>query len=243
MTTRVVRPINPATPGYRISQYWGNGATGPNGYHGHPGTDYAVPNGTPIYAPCDSLITWARYADGFGYHCVAGWCAELGISWTAGHGQAHYVYEGQYVRAGDHVADVDTQGFATGPHLHFEVRPLNSPFGGNPPNIDSEQWLQLHLSGALPTLPSLTAQDRAAIRHMQQIINVPQDGVWGKQTDDRMQTLRWKLLTPPNKAQTSTVVRALQGSIYHFGARDMDGVWGPKTDAAYLLSRLCWLNK
>lgn len=232
----VCRPVNAP-----ITQVWGNRAYGPNGYGGHPGTDYGCPNGTPILAPFSGEVLYAGYADGFGYHCVCIYSPALGVSCTLGHGQANYVVTGQQVTMGQHVADVDTQGFATGPHLHLEIRPGRQAFGANPPNIDPEAWLQLHLN--TPFIPALTAADRTAIKRMQEIIGVTQDGVWGKQTNDRMQTLRWKLLTPPNKAVVSSVVKLLQHDIYHFGAADNDGIWGPKTDAAMRLSQLCWLNK
>lgn len=236
---KVVRPV--VAP---ITQRWGvvNGILQPGGVGGHPGTDYGAAMGAPIVAVADGVVSFAGYADGFGYHCVSIWHAQLGVTTTYGHGQAHYVATGQPVACGQHIVDCDTQGFSTGPHLHFEVRPLNTPFGGNPPNIDSEAWLVYHLNP--PVLPALSAKDRGQIALMQREIGVvTADGHWGKQTDDRMQTLRWKYLAPPRRAEAANFIRALQRDIFKFAPEDQDAIWGPKTDAAYQLARLCWLNK
>lgn len=238
MSTRVVRPVNAP-----ITQHWGNGATGPNGYHGHPGTDYAAGMGAPIVACADGVVTWAAPASGFGDHCVSIWHPELGVTSTYGHMEEHDVGYGQQVACGQRIGLADNQGYSFGSHLHFEIRPLNTPFGGNPPNIDSEQWLLLHLSGVLPNVPALTAADRAQIKRLQYLLGVTQDGYWGKQTDDALDVLRWKLLVPPRPVQVSATVKAIQHDIYHFGAADCDGIWGHKTDAAFLLARMCWLNR
>lgn len=245
----VVRPIDPATPGYRVSQLWGQlegrawGVRNPLGVGGHPGVDYAVARGVPIRAAADFVCIYAGPASGFGDHAVALWHPALGVATTYGHAMAHYVGYGQTGLAGQHVADVDSEGQSTGNHLHFEVRPDDQPFGGNPPNIDGEAWLQLHLAQNGNALPALTAADRAHILRMQQLLGVGADGSWGKSTDNAYQTLRWKLLTPPNKLVKSAIVQGVQRDVFGFARADQDGVYGPKTDKAWQLARLCWLNK
>jgi murein DD-endopeptidase MepM/ murein hydrolase activator NlpD len=135
----VVRPVT----GWPITQPWGVGGNG-----GHPGTDYGCPSGTPLHAVADGVVSFAGPASGFGDHCVAIWHPELGVTSLYGHGQAHHVAAGDPVTAGQCIADSNNEGDCFGAHLHFEIRPVNRPFGSNnsdPPNIDSEAWLVHHV--------------------------------------------------------------------------------------------------
>lgn len=252
MAATVVRAIDPATPGYHISQPWGQlegkpwGTKNFNGAYGHPGVDYAVGRGTPIRAIADYVCIYAGTASGFGDHAVALWHPALGIASTYGHAMANYVWYNQTGHAGDVIAEVDSEGQSTGDHLHLEIRPDDEPFSGNPPNIDPEQWLLLHLSGALTQLPTLTDHDRSKIKRLQYLLGLApanQTGYWGKITDNAFQTLCWKLLTPPNKPYASSTVKAIQHDIFQFAAKDVDGIWGKQTMDAFNLARLCWLNK
>ena len=89
-------------------------------YHG--ALDIANAQGTPIYAACGGVVTatmdyspWGNYitiyhGDGFStayWHLMDG-----GIA----------VAEGQYVEQGQLIGYMGMTGYATGPHLHFEVR-------------------------------------------------------------------------------------------------------------------------
>lgn len=238
-----VRPVNaPITQlfGQLPGQPWGDVALG-----GHPGTDYGCPVGTPIVAASDGQVIWAGPASGFGDHAVSIWHPVDGVSSTYGHMEAHYVGLGAEVYAGQLLGLADTEGFANGPHLHFEIRPGDAPFGGYPPNIDSDAWLHAH--GAYGTSPlqpggQLTTTDRNNVRRIQAAAGVPVDGAWGKVTDDALQTLRWHHLAPPNPVGRSTQIGVLQGA-FGFAGKDQDGIWGHITDGAYLLARFCYLNK
>lgn len=86
----------------------------------HKGTDYPMPEGTPILAAADGTISKVtRSPTGYG------------IMVTIGHGDkaktlyAHMketsVTEGQVIKAGDVIGAVGKTGTATGPHLHFEA--------------------------------------------------------------------------------------------------------------------------
>lgn len=241
----VVRPIDPKTPGYFLSQRWGvvNGVPQLNGVGGHSGTDWACPRGTEIRACADALVLYAGPASGFGDHAVCLWHPQLEVTTTYGHGMDHVVAYLQQVTAGQVIGHVNSQGYSTGDHLHGEIRPHEVPWGGNPPNFDFEQWLVLHQAQAGAPMPGLTDQDRAYIKRMQYLLGVKQDGVWKQSTDNAYQTLRWKLLSPPRKPAVSSTVRAMQHDLFHFSAPQQDGIYGPKTDAAWQLCRLCWLNK
>jgi murein DD-endopeptidase MepM/ murein hydrolase activator NlpD len=107
----------------------------------HENTDYAAPDGTPIYAVADGIVTIAEYSEAWGGHIVIdhtvdGQAVSTGYihMWKTG----IHVTVGERVTAGQHIADVGSSGRSTGPHLHFEVR----PGGGN--SIDSDTWLADH---------------------------------------------------------------------------------------------------
>lgn len=121
------------------------GVCGPGG---HPGTDYGCPNGTPVVAAADGIVTFAGPASGFGDHAVSIHHQADDVTTTYGHFQAHFVTVGQAVAAGDRIGLADSQGNVTGPHLHLELRPGSAVFGaytGRPgSNVDPDAWLRAH---------------------------------------------------------------------------------------------------
>ncbi len=263
MSTTVVRPIDPATPGYWMSQAWGlvNGIAVPGGRGGHPGTDYAVPMGTPVRATADGYVIYAGHADGFGDHLVSIWHPQFGVTSRYGHMGSNNVSTGDTVVAGQIIGLSNNEGDSTGPHLHFEVGLGQYIDAGNPPNIDPEQWLLLHLSGALEQLQVVTLSDadRKSIARMQHLLGVqPESGRWLDATDHAYQVLRWNHLcnaqgqlvvslaakeAPVRIEKKNSTVYWVQHDIFHFAGADLDGLYGPKTDGAWQLARLCWLNK
>lgn len=107
----------------------------------HTGTDYAAPLGTPILAMAAGRVTVAGPASGYGNlivieHNIGG---QL-IASAYGHEERLYVQVGDLVTAGQHIADVGTEGHSTGPHLHFEIR----PGGTGATAVDSDAWLKVH---------------------------------------------------------------------------------------------------
>lgn len=113
----------------------------------------------------------------------------------------------------------------------------------------------------VPILPKLTDAERKQIAFLQKVVlRMPADlqtGYWGPKTDTAWQTLRWASLmndqgfiasstlpgVKPVKAQPSSQVKEAQRALFHFSAGDQTGLWGPKTDAAMNLARLCWKDK
>lgn len=133
---------------FPVTQNWGEGGTKyawNNCIGGHPGVDIGIPGGTPLYAIADGVVIWAGPMEGFGDHHVVVWHPEFGVSSAMGHGEAHHVVVGQQVKMGDHLMDVDSQGWSTGSHLHWEIRPVWAVAAGNPPNIDPIVWFALTL--------------------------------------------------------------------------------------------------
>lgn len=91
------------------------------GYYGHNGVDIGGSSGTPIYAFMGGTVTFSGW-DATGY----GNCVKInhgnGLITIYGHCSALYVTAGQQVSAGDTIAAIGMTGWATGNHLHFEVK-------------------------------------------------------------------------------------------------------------------------
>jgi hypothetical protein len=210
-----------------------------NGEGGHPGTDYGCFNGTPVLSASNGWVSYAGPATGFGDHAVSIYHPDDNVTTTYGHMMAHYYATGAYVAAGVPIGLSDNQGYSTGPHLHFEVRPGQAIFGGNPPNIDSDKWLHDHGAyGGNPFSPpgQLTAKDRQNIMNFQAAIGVRVDGGWGPQTDLAAQGLRFVCLNHNIKDARVARLQKLWSLV-------QDGMWGPKTDQVYLIWRFAYVNK
>jgi murein DD-endopeptidase MepM/ murein hydrolase activator NlpD len=86
----------------------------------HEGTDFAVPSGTPVYAPADGMVVLAEQLTVRGNAVVIdhGWGVYSGLY----HLQKFAVEVGQHVKQGDLVAYSDNTGLSTGAHLHWDIR-------------------------------------------------------------------------------------------------------------------------
>ncbi len=85
----------------------------------HKGVDIVAPNGTPVRASADGLVTAAGRMAGYGsmVHLVHGY----GMGTRYGHLSRVMVTPGQRVKRGDIIGYVGSTGRSTGPHLHYEV--------------------------------------------------------------------------------------------------------------------------
>jgi murein DD-endopeptidase MepM/ murein hydrolase activator NlpD len=86
----------------------------------HTGVDLAAPSGTPIIAADGGEVLQASYSGGYGnsiliYH-------GGGFATFYAHMSGFAVGQGQMVKRGQVIGYVGATGWATGPHLHFEVR-------------------------------------------------------------------------------------------------------------------------
>jgi murein DD-endopeptidase MepM/ murein hydrolase activator NlpD len=86
----------------------------------HEGTDFAIPSGTPVYAPADGVVVLAEQLNVRGNAVVIdhGWGVFSGLY----HLQSFAVTVGQHVKQGDLVAYSDNTGLSTGAHLHWDIR-------------------------------------------------------------------------------------------------------------------------
>jgi murein DD-endopeptidase MepM/ murein hydrolase activator NlpD len=85
----------------------------------HWGIDIAAPMYTPMYSAGDGVVVEAGPATGFGQAVYIQ--HDNGDVTVYGHMEVIEVTAGQRVVAGQEIALVGSQGFSTGPHLHFEV--------------------------------------------------------------------------------------------------------------------------
>ena len=109
--------------GVYISSPYGNRVHPITGeYKLHTGTDFAAPgiNQKPIYAVRDGVVHTAEVSKGYGNYIVID--HGDGIATLYAHCDSIAVKQGAKVTQGQVIGRVGSTGYATGPHLHFEVR-------------------------------------------------------------------------------------------------------------------------
>ena len=84
----------------------------------HSGQDMAAPEGTPIYAAADGVVTQS----GEGAYGLNVYVQRGSAVMIYGHRSSVAVEAGQEGKAGDLLGQVGCTGECTGPHLHFELR-------------------------------------------------------------------------------------------------------------------------
>jgi peptidoglycan hydrolase-like protein with peptidoglycan-binding domain len=92
---------------------------GPRGNQFHAGLDFPAPTGTAITAAASGRVIFAGYDDGWGLTIVLDHGNAVHTRYA--HLSAALVSAGASVSVGAQVGRVGSTGFATGPHLHFEV--------------------------------------------------------------------------------------------------------------------------
>lgn len=111
-------------PGYYgISSYFGNRLHPVlKVYKMHTGVDIAGAgcNGKNVVAAADGKVITAGWISGYGYTVMIDHGG--GIVTLYAHSQKLLVKKGDKVKAGDVIMLVGSTGYATGPHVHFEVR-------------------------------------------------------------------------------------------------------------------------
>lgn len=86
----------------------------------HAGLDFTAPQGTPIYATADGVVTTAaNTGNGYGIHVVIN--HGYGYETLYGHMVRVKARAGQRVKRGDLIGYVGSTGKSTGPHCHYEV--------------------------------------------------------------------------------------------------------------------------
>lgn len=122
--------LRPVDKQFHISQHFGEN---PDIYpltHGHNGIDFGLPEGNPVMATADGVVTRAELDTetaanpnrGYGYNVRIQ--HEDGTTSIYGHFQkdSFTVQTGDNVLMGTIIGRSGDTGFSTAPHLHFEVR-------------------------------------------------------------------------------------------------------------------------
>lgn len=104
--------------GYRIHPIYGIAKM-------HSGLDFTAPQGTPIYATGDGIVTTAGNSTGTGNHVIIN--HGYGYETEYMHMVRIKARAGQRVKRGEVIGWIGNTGASTGPHLHYEVH-----INGNP---------------------------------------------------------------------------------------------------------------
>lgn len=96
----------------------------------HTGIDIGVPSGTPIHAAAAGTVIVRQWLNGYGYTVIIE--DGQGVSNLYAHQSQFNCYVGEQVQQGQVIGYVGETGWATGPHLHFEVRINGKPVNPMP---------------------------------------------------------------------------------------------------------------
>ncbi len=105
-----------------LSEFFGTRRSyngGPVGACGHEGVDFAMPGGTPIYAPARGQVVFAGLTQVRGNLTVID--HGLGVFSAYYHQSEINVTVGQMVQPGTLIGKVGTTGLSTGNHLHWSM--------------------------------------------------------------------------------------------------------------------------
>lgn len=91
--------------------------------HHHSGIDMSAKTGTPIYAPADGVVEYAKYNGSYGNYLLIN--HPFGFKTAFGHLKGFAVKSGDYISKGDLIGYVGNTGRSTGAHLHYEIRYLH----------------------------------------------------------------------------------------------------------------------
>ncbi|MEO7116375.1 MAG: M23 family metallopeptidase, partial [Caldimonas sp.] len=91
-----------------------------NTWKQHKGVDYGAPIGTPVRTIGDGVVEFAGWQNGYGNVIHIRHSSERSTVYA--HLSRIDVTQGQRVEQGATIGAVGQTGWATGPHLHFEVK-------------------------------------------------------------------------------------------------------------------------
>jgi murein DD-endopeptidase MepM/ murein hydrolase activator NlpD len=113
----------------------------------HEGVDFAAPTGTPIHAAADGVIDTAGKSGGYGNLVVLKHWSGYTTSYAHMSRFAPGMHKGVKVKQGDVLGYVGATGWATAPHLHYELRHNKKPL--DPLNVKVGQSQTLAASDVL----------------------------------------------------------------------------------------------
>jgi murein DD-endopeptidase MepM/ murein hydrolase activator NlpD len=93
----------------------------------HDGVDFAAPTGTPIHAAADGVIETVGKSGGYGNLVVLKHWSGYSTSYAHMSRFASGLRKGAKVKQGEVIGYVGATGWATAPHLHYELRHNKKP--------------------------------------------------------------------------------------------------------------------
>ena len=113
----------PTASGYTLSSRFGYRIAVFGEGNFHSGLDIAGTGyGSPVYASNNGVITKIEYASTYGYHIIINHNNGFYSVYAHMSGFASGLRVGSIVERGQTIGYVGSSGWATGPHLHFEIR-------------------------------------------------------------------------------------------------------------------------
>ena len=113
----------PTASGYTLSSRFGYRIAVFGEGNFHTGLDIAGTGyGSPVYASNNGVITKIEYASTYGYHIIINHNNGFYSVYAHMSGFASGLRVGSVVERGQTIGYVGSSGWATGPHLHFEIR-------------------------------------------------------------------------------------------------------------------------
>jgi len=91
-------------------------------WRAHKGVDFGAPRGTPVKATSDGVVSFAGRQGGYGNIVVLRHRGKLSTAYAHLNKISGNLKSGMAVNQGDVIGFVGSTGWATGPHLHYEVR-------------------------------------------------------------------------------------------------------------------------
>jgi murein DD-endopeptidase MepM/ murein hydrolase activator NlpD len=91
-------------------------------WQAHTGVDYAAPTGTPVRVVSEGVVTFSGWKNGYGNVIIV----KHGGAYSTVYAHLSHISpsarKGARVSQGQFIGEVGSTGWATGPHLHYEVR-------------------------------------------------------------------------------------------------------------------------
>jgi murein DD-endopeptidase MepM/ murein hydrolase activator NlpD len=173
------------------------------GQKGHEGLDIPMPNGTPIVASCDGKVISisTKISRGEGVTILSdevfqwnGLPCKFQIVYWHMMDKSIKVGTGNKVTRGQVLGLSNNTGNSTGPHLHFQIRPMSvdgkrqlDSMNGYAGCIDPLPWLDLpDAEGELQKKFNTSLESIAAIRVFQMKHGLAPDGVIGPVTRTKL---------------------------------------------------------
>jgi murein DD-endopeptidase MepM/ murein hydrolase activator NlpD len=132
--------------------------------------DYAAPIGTPVRSVAGGVVSFAGWQRGYGNVVEIQHDAKHATLYAHLNSIASAVHAGARLAQGDAVGGVGMTGWATGPHLHFELKVHGAqvnPMTAQLPDAEPLEFAQRaeFLEAAVPLRQQLLLLERVELAH------------------------------------------------------------------------------